>query len=67
MSTADLTIGDSAFWRRPLQQRMDDFAALRAQGPFTRSERIGNCARMRSSSSLDRSVGDAAGAEDTVQ
>jgi cytochrome P450 len=38
MSTADLTIGDSAFWRRPLQARMDDFAALRAQGPFTRSE-----------------------------
>jgi cytochrome P450 len=26
------------FWRRPLQQRMDDFAAMRAQGPFWDSE-----------------------------
>ena len=33
-----LTIGDPAFWRRPLQDRMDDFAALRATGPFTRGE-----------------------------
>jgi len=38
MSTADLTIGDAEFWRRPLQERMDDFAALRAESPFTRSE-----------------------------
>ncbi|WP_421120697.1 cytochrome P450 [Aquihabitans daechungensis] len=38
MSTTDLTIGNAEFWRRPLQDRMDDFAALRAESPFTRSE-----------------------------
>ena len=38
MSTADLTIGNAEFWRRPLQDRMDDFATLRAESPFTRSE-----------------------------
>ena len=25
------------FWRRPVQERMDDFAAMRAAGPFTKS------------------------------
>lgn len=38
MATPTLSIGDPAFWRRPLQARMDDFAALRAEAPFTRSE-----------------------------
>ena len=38
MTTDDLTIGDAEFWRRPLQDRMDDFAVLREQGPFTRAK-----------------------------
>ncbi len=37
MSTGELTIGNAEFWRRPLQERMDDFAAMRAESPFTRS------------------------------
>jgi len=31
-------IADAQFWRRPLQDRMDDLAAMRAQGPFSDSE-----------------------------
>jgi len=31
-------IADAQFWRRPLQDRMDDLAAMRAQGPFFDSE-----------------------------
>jgi len=31
-------IADPEFWRRPLQDRMDDFAAMRARGPFWDSE-----------------------------
>ncbi|MCO8128887.1 cytochrome P450 [Acidimicrobiia bacterium EGI L10123] len=31
-------IAQPEFWRRPLQDRMDDFAAMRAQGPFWDSE-----------------------------
>lgn len=27
-------IAQAEFWRRPLQERMDDFAAMRAKGPF---------------------------------
>ena len=30
-----LTIGDAEFWRRPLEDRMADFAELQAKGPFT--------------------------------
>ena len=29
MTTEQLSIGDAMFWRRPLQERMDDFASLR--------------------------------------
>ena len=36
--TDQFTIGDAGFWRRPLQDRMDDFAVLREQGPFTRAK-----------------------------
>ncbi|MGI8757194.1 MAG: cytochrome P450, partial [Acidimicrobiales bacterium] len=32
-----LSIGDPMFWRRPLADRMADFAVLREEGPFTRS------------------------------
>jgi cytochrome P450 len=38
MSAPALTIADAEFWRRPLQARMDDFAAFRAESPFTRAE-----------------------------
>jgi cytochrome P450 len=34
-STPLLPLEDPAFWHRPLQDRMDDFAAMRAVGPFT--------------------------------
>ena len=30
-----LDLTDPMFWRRPLQARMDDFAAMRTRGPFT--------------------------------
>ena len=30
-----LDLTDPMFWRRPLQARMDDFAAMRARGPLT--------------------------------
>jgi cytochrome P450 len=38
MTATPLTIADAEFWRRPLQDRMDDFAVLRAESPFTRSD-----------------------------
>lgn len=34
------TLADPTFWRRPLAERMADFAALRAQGPFTPAETV---------------------------
>ncbi|HEX8803207.1 MAG TPA: cytochrome P450 [Acidimicrobiales bacterium] len=30
-------LGTAEFWRRPLEERMADFAAMRDEGPFTRS------------------------------
>ena len=30
-----LALGDPLFWRRPLTDRMADFAAFRAESPFT--------------------------------
>jgi len=36
--SSDLQIGDAEFWRRPLAERMADFAVLREQAPFTRCE-----------------------------
>ena len=38
MSAPAPTIADAEFWRRPLQARMDDFAVMRAESPFTRAE-----------------------------
>jgi cytochrome P450 len=38
MTTPNLSIADPQFWRRPLQDRMDDFATMRAESPFTRAE-----------------------------
>jgi cytochrome P450 len=38
VSAPALDIAAAEFWRRPLQDRMDDFAALRAESPFTRAE-----------------------------
>ena len=35
MTLAPLTLGDADFWQRPLQARMDDFAAMQEVGPFT--------------------------------
>jgi methyl-branched lipid omega-hydroxylase len=35
MTLAHLKLGDPGFWHRPLQARMDDFAAMREVGPFT--------------------------------
>lgn len=37
MSAPRLELSDPEFWRRPLQDRMDDFAVLREHGPFTKS------------------------------
>jgi methyl-branched lipid omega-hydroxylase len=40
MATTGSTLGDqlgtAAFWRRPLAERMADFAVMREEGPFTR-------------------------------
>ncbi len=36
MTTERLSIGNPEFWRRPLSERMADFADLRKDGPFTR-------------------------------
>jgi cytochrome P450 len=33
-----LRLGDAGFWRRPLDERMADFAVLREEGPFARGE-----------------------------
>jgi len=38
IASSGLKISDPAFWRRPLNARMADFAELRAQGPFVRDE-----------------------------
>ncbi|CAN5161410.1 cytochrome P450 [soil metagenome] len=38
MTTEPLAVGDRQSWQRPLQDRMEDFAAYRQEGPFTRSE-----------------------------
>jgi len=40
MTAARLDIGDVEFWRRPLQERMTDFIALREEGPFTSFETL---------------------------
>jgi cytochrome P450 len=36
MSMPTLGVIDPQFWNRPLEERMEDFAVLREQGPFTR-------------------------------
>jgi len=38
MSAPTLSVADAEFWRRPLQDRMDDFAVMREASPFTRAE-----------------------------
>ncbi|HWJ62383.1 MAG TPA: cytochrome P450 [Acidimicrobiales bacterium] len=38
MSAPTLSVADAEFWRRPLQDRMDDFAVMREESPFTRAE-----------------------------
>ena len=38
MTSERLDIGDALFWRRPLEDRMADFAAMRAEGPFTHAK-----------------------------
>ena len=35
---ARLKLDDPEFWRRPLDDRMADFAVMREDGPFTRAE-----------------------------
>ena len=37
MTEPRLTLDHAEFWRRPLQARMDDFAAMRENGPFTKA------------------------------
>jgi cytochrome P450 len=37
MTEPRLTLEHADFWRRPLQARMDDFAAMRDGGPFTKA------------------------------
>jgi len=37
MTTPRLTLDHPDFWKRALQDRMDDFAVMREQGPFTKS------------------------------
>ena len=37
VASSGLKISDPAFWRRPLNARMADFAVLREQGPFVRA------------------------------
>ena len=36
VASKGLTLANAEFWRRPLQERMDDFAVLREEGPFTK-------------------------------
>ena len=38
MTALPLGVIDPLFWNRPLEDRMADFAVLREEGPFTRSE-----------------------------
>lgn len=38
MSASTIDIAEAAFWHRPLEERMADFAILREEGPFTRCE-----------------------------
>ncbi len=38
MATERLNLGDARFWRRPLAERMADFAVLREEGPFVPAE-----------------------------
>jgi cytochrome P450 len=38
MTTTRPALGSAEFWRRPLDERMADFAVMREEGPFTRSE-----------------------------
>ena len=38
VSAPNLSIIDPEFWRRPLAERMADFAAMRAKEPFSRYE-----------------------------
>jgi methyl-branched lipid omega-hydroxylase len=38
MTSTRLSLSEPAFWRRPLEERMADFAELREVGPFTEAE-----------------------------
>jgi cytochrome P450 len=38
MTSPNRELAEPTFWRRPLQARMDDFAVLRAESPFTRAQ-----------------------------
>ena len=38
MTATALSIGQAEFWRRPLHERMADFATLREEGPFVATE-----------------------------
>jgi methyl-branched lipid omega-hydroxylase len=40
MTETRLTLEHPEFWRRPLQARMDDFAAMREVSPFTRASTV---------------------------
>jgi methyl-branched lipid omega-hydroxylase len=40
MTETRLTLEHPEFWRRPLQARMDDFAAMREMSPFTRASTV---------------------------
>ncbi|HEY8526585.1 MAG TPA: cytochrome P450 [Acidimicrobiales bacterium] len=40
MTSTRPSLSEGAFWRRPLEERMADFAELREQGPFIESELI---------------------------
>ena len=51
MTATGSAIGDPLFWRRPLEERMADFAVLREQGPFTRYEFLNLLTTARSTSS----------------
>jgi cytochrome P450 len=38
MTTTRPSVGQAEFWRRPLEERMADFAVLREDGPFVRGQ-----------------------------
>lgn len=40
MTAPRLTLEHPEFWRRPLQARMDDFAAMREEGPFVKASTL---------------------------